>query len=107
MLETEAVTDSIVTEATVTKARVKEVPETEVPEEIWQPDFSGARVHIFLQPENKAISLPRPKTVRQLLLALKLQEETALVARDGTLLTPDRQIWADDRILVRKILSLG
>jgi sulfur carrier protein ThiS len=51
--------------------------------------------------------LPRPKTSRQLLAALNLREECALVARNGELLTPDRRIWPDDELLVRKVGSTG
>lgn len=51
--------------------------------------------------------LARPKTARQLLDALNMPEETALVARDGKLLTPDRQIWPGDRIWVRPVGSKG
>ena len=31
----------------------------------------------------------------------------SVVARDGELLTPDRRIWPDDRLLVRKVASAG
>ena len=51
--------------------------------------------------------MPRPKTSRQLLAALGLAEETALVAREGQLLTPDRHIWPGDNLLVRKVASSG
>ncbi len=67
----------------------------------------GAQVTVLLQPEDKQISLPRPKTVRQLLQALGIGEECAIVARGGELLTPDRQIWPDDDLLVRKVASSG
>lgn len=64
-------------------------------------------VTVLLQPEEKTLVLPRPKTVRQLLAALGLAEETALVARDGQLLTPDRHVWPGDALLVRKVASSG
>ena len=60
-----------------------------------------------LQPEESWLSLPRPKLARQLLDALNIGEECALVARRGELLTPDRQIWPDDELLVRKVASSG
>ncbi|MBQ9407195.1 MAG: hypothetical protein IJU37_10740 [Desulfovibrio sp.] len=66
-----------------------------------------ATVTVRLQPEEKRLTLTRPKTVRQLLDALGLAEETALVARDGQLLTPDRRIWPNDDLLVRKVASSG
>ena len=68
---------------------------------------TGARVTERLQPEYHRLSFPRPKTSRQLLTALGLAEECALVARDGELLTPDRQIWPNDELLVRKVASVG
>jgi len=64
-------------------------------------------VNIFLQPEDKELTLPRPKTAQQLLKALGLGSCTALVAREGELLTPDRAIYPGDRLLVRKVTSSG
>lgn len=75
--------------------------------QVVKPEHTGARVTVLLQPEDKHLSLPRPKTSRQLLAALGLAEETALVARNGQLLTPDRHIWPNDDLLVRKVASSG
>ena len=36
-----------------------------------------------------------------------MSETPRLVARDGELLTPDRQIWPNDELLVRKVASVG
>ena len=66
-----------------------------------------ATVSVLLQPEEKELTLPRPKTARQLLEALGLRVCTALVAREGELLTPDRAIYSSDRLLVRKVTSSG
>ena len=74
---------------------------------VVKPEHTGARVIVLVQPEDKYLSLPRPKTSRQLLAALGLAEETALVARDGQLLTPDRHVWPNDNLLVRKVASSG
>ena len=74
---------------------------------VVKPEHTGARVTVLVQPEDKYLSLPRPKTSRQLLAALGLAEETALVARAGQLLTPDRHIWPNDELLVRKVASSG
>ena len=74
---------------------------------VVRPEHTGARVTVLLQPEEKRLSLPRPKTSRQLLEALGLAEETALVARNGQLLTPDRRVWPGDELLVRKVASSG
>ena len=83
-------------------------PQNEAPRvHVVCPEHTGARVTVLLQPEEKRLSLPRPKTSRQLLAALGLAEETALVAREGQLLTPDRHIWPEDDLLVRKVASSG
>ena len=66
-----------------------------------------ATVTVLLQPEEKTLVLPRPKTARQLLAALGMREETALVARNGELLTPDRRIFTGDALLVRTVTSSG
>ena len=75
--------------------------------QVVKPEHTGARVTVLVQPEEKYLSMPRPKTSRQLLAALGLAEETALVARNGQLLTPDRHIWPNDDLLVRKVASSG
>ena len=74
---------------------------------IVRPEHTGTRVTVLVQPEENRLSLPRPKTARQLLEALDLAEESALVARQDELLTPDRRIWPDDDLLVRKVASSG
>lgn len=74
---------------------------------ILSPQHTGARVLVRLQPEDAWLSLPRPRLARQLLAALNIGEECALVARGGELLTPDRHIWPDDELLVRKVASSG
>ena len=75
--------------------------------QVVKPEHTGARVTVLVQPEEKYLSLPRPKTSRQLLAALGLAEETALVARNGQLRTPDRHSWPNDDLLVRKVASSG
>ncbi len=64
-------------------------------------------VTVLLQPEEKTFEMERPKTSRQLLEKLGLREETALVVRDGQLLTPDVRIYGGDSLLVRKVTSSG
>jgi len=66
-----------------------------------------AMVSVFLQPEDKEFTLPRPKNAQQLLKALGLSSGAALVAREGELLTPDRAIYPGERLLVRKVTSSG
>ena len=96
------VTD-IAAEATAPDAAAAHAPHVQV----IKPEHTGARVAVLVQPEEKHLSMPRPKTSRQLLAALGLAEETALVAREGQLLTPDRHIWPGDNLLVRKVASSG
>lgn len=74
---------------------------------IVNPAHTGARIIVHIEPGGKWLSLPRPKTARQLLQALDLPEEGALIARDGKLLTPDRHIWPDDEIFARIVASRG
>lgn len=67
----------------------------------------GAIIYLTVEPGGRMRVNPRPKTARQVLESLGLQEESALVAREGQLLTPDRQILPGDRILVRVVGSRG
>lgn len=69
--------------------------------------YAPATVSVFLQPDDKELIVPRPKNAQQLLQTLGLRPCTALVAREGELLTPDRAIYAGDRLLVRKVTSSG
>lgn len=69
--------------------------------------YGPALVRVLVQPEEKMMELPRPKTARRLLEVLGLREETALVARKGVLLTPDQRIFTGDELLVRKVTSSG
>lgn len=64
-------------------------------------------ITLELQPEGSVSTIPRPKTVRQLLDRLGFLEETALVIRDGGLLTPDLGIQPGDCIIVRTVTSRG
>ena len=64
-------------------------------------------VYVLLQPEEKEIEVPKAKTARAVLNALGLGECTAIIARDGQLLTPDRAVAPGDRLLVRKVTSSG
>ena len=66
-------------------------------------------ISILLQPEDRTLELPRHKvkTVKRLLEELGLRQCTALVARNGELLTPDRALYPNDNLLVRKVTSSG
>lgn len=69
--------------------------------------WKGSRILVDIEPTGERLSMPRAKTARQLLEALRLEEETALVIKNGALLTPDRRIWPGDRIVVRLVGSRG
>lgn len=68
---------------------------------------SKPQIRLTVEPGGKVQEFPRVKTALQLLHALGLKEETALVARNGRLLTPDQRIWPNDDILVRIVGSKG
>ncbi len=53
------------------------------------------------------MEMPRPKTVSQLLARLGIRQGTALVIREGELLTPDRRIENGETIIVRSVVSQG
>lgn len=66
-----------------------------------------ATITLVLEPAGGTRTMPRPKTARQLLEKLDIRQTTALVIRDGELLTPDRRIDAGDTITVRSVVSRG
>lgn len=66
-----------------------------------------ATITLTLEPQGKTAAFPRPKTVTQLLNKLGVKQGTALVIRDGELLTPDRRIETGDSITVRSVVSRG
>ncbi len=64
-------------------------------------------ISVHLQPEEKIFEMPRVKSAGQLLKKLDIRPATALVVRNGELLTPDRPINHGDHLLVRKVTSRG
>jgi sulfur carrier protein len=72
-----------------------------------EKNTSPPSITLLLQPEGKELALPRPKTVLQLLGRLGIRRGTALVIRNGALLTPDRAILPGDHITVRVVTSSG
>jgi len=68
-----------------------------------------AMVTVYLQPTEKTFTVPRVrcKTVARLLQELGLRQTTAIVVRDGTLLTPDVPLYSGQSVLVRKVMSSG
>lgn len=71
----------------------------------WVP----STLRVMLQPEERELELPRAgaKNVARLLETLGLRRGTAIVARDGVLLTPDVPLYPGQNILVRKVMSSG
>lgn len=67
----------------------------------------GAAITLILEPTGGTKTVPRPKTVYQLLDRLAIRHGSALIIRDGELLTPDRSIKAGDTITVRSVVSRG
>ena len=72
-------------------------------------DWVPSTLHVLLQPEERELDLPRAsaKNVARLLAALNLRQGTAIVARDGVLLTPDVPLYPGQTVLVRKVMSSG
>ncbi|MCC8194155.1 MAG: hypothetical protein LIP28_05880, partial [Deltaproteobacteria bacterium] len=66
-----------------------------------------ATITVVLEPEGGMREMPRPKTVAQLCDRLDVRQGSALVIRDGELLTPDRRIETGDTIIVRSVVSRG
>ena len=64
-------------------------------------------ITVTLEPVGGTRTMPRSKTVRQLLRKLEIKPASALVIRDGGLLTPDRSIAPDDHLIVRIVTSSG
>ena len=64
-------------------------------------------MQILIEPENEAADIGRASTVLNLLKKLQLRPNQAIVIRNGELLTPDRKLDREDRIIVRKIVSRG
>lgn len=71
----------------------------------WVP----STLHVLLQPEERQWELPRAKAknVARLLETLGLRQGTAIVARDGILLTPDVPLYPGQTVMVRKVMSSG
>ena len=72
-----------------------------------EKNWSPPTITVLMQPEEKTMELPRPKTVLQLLGRLGIRRGSALVIREGGLLTPDREILPGDHITIRTVTSSG
>lgn len=69
--------------------------------------YTPPEITVTLQPADRVFTMPRVKTVLQLLHKLGIRRGTALVIRDGGLLTEDRAIAPGDAITVRIVTSSG
>lgn len=72
-----------------------------------QCSYTKPTITVCLEPEGKTLTLPRPKSVLQLLRTLQIRQGSALVIRDGGLLTQDREILPGDHIIIRNVVSSG
>lgn len=70
-------------------------------------EYTPPTITVRIQPEEQVVTMPRVKTVLQLLKKLEIRPGTALVARNGELLTPDREVLPNDELLVRKVTFSG
>ena len=70
-------------------------------------EYTPLQITVLLQPEGREFSLPRPKTVLQLLHKLDIRRGAALIIRDGGLFTEDCRIFPADHITVRVVTSSG
>ncbi len=64
-------------------------------------------ITLIREPGGRAETVTRPKTAGRLLKDLGIRQGTALVIRDGELLTHDRTVEANDTIIVRTVVSSG
>jgi len=64
-------------------------------------------ITVRLEPGDREIEFTKVNTVLQLLCKLSLGQSSALIIREGELLTPDRRLEPDDTIIVRRVTSRG
>lgn len=64
-------------------------------------------MQVTIQPDNKTMDITKVQSVTGLLNRLGLKPTQALVIRDKELLTPDRKLSPQDRIIVRMVTSRG
>ena len=75
--------------------------------DIFTESRPPATITVVLEPTGGTKEIPRPKTVTQLCNRLDIRRGTALIIRNGELLTPDRQIETGDTITIRSVVSRG
>ncbi len=62
---------------------------------------------VFIEKQNKTITLHFNGTVRELLTKISVNPEVVLVVRDGELLTLDREVTDKDEIKLLSVVSGG
>lgn len=72
-----------------------------------KPFYPAPTITLTREPVGGTREEPRPKTVTQLCNRLGIAQGTALIIRNGELLTPDRRIEPGDHITVRSVVSRG
>lgn len=72
-------------------------------------EYKEPAITVILQPEEEQRIIPRrkAKNVKRLLEFLGLRPYTALVIRNEIPLTPDVPLYAEQTIIVRKVMSAG
>lgn len=64
-------------------------------------------ITVRLEPEGRELQFAKLNTVLQLLHRLNLGLCSALIIRDGELLTQDRRLASGDTVTVRRVKSRG
>lgn len=75
--------------------------------ETFSEQYPNPTITVTLEPVGGTRDIPRPKTVAQLCNRLGIRQGTALIIRNGELLTPDRHIETGDVITVASVVSQG
>lgn len=78
-------------------------------EQKMQKEFIEPTLTVILQPGEEKRIIPRhkAKNVSRLIEFLGLRPYTAMVIRNNIPLTPDVPLYADQTIIVRKVMSAG
>jgi len=78
-----------------------------MPDASYSAPLTEQTVTVRFIPQGGARTVKRPKNVRQLLQNLGIIEETALVIRNGQLLTEDLPIYPGQTIDIQRVASAG
>ena len=69
--------------------------------------YRTERMEIFIESENKKKSIRFSGSVSQLLLQLKINPETVIVARNNELVTEDEKLADSDEVKLLSVISGG